>query len=244
LAVRRRRVGGSAIVWPVPFDTAGAVPSGGASLDERVLPAHWHRRASPATEPTSASGVPSMRKYHRWLAPVFGLFLLFMSVTGIMLALDDMTSPFALERRGAKPAAPPAAAATLPLQESAALLQKALRDAGDERRALTSVRLFAQGAQLRIELQSPGAPAPLLLDARSGAQLPNGAPGPVGIPAWRVSAHGWLEYLHRGAFASWPGMVIVLLAGIALLVFSITGLAVYLDLAKRRWHSGRKAWFW
>ncbi|WDS35028.1 PepSY-associated TM helix domain-containing protein [Pseudoxanthomonas sp.] len=185
-----------------------------------------------------------MRKYHRWLAPVFGLFLLFMSITGTLLALDDMTSPTALERRGSKPVAPSAPAAALPLEESAALLQKALRQAGNENLALRSITLSAQGPQLRIELQPQGHGASILFDARSGVRLPLAPPGPDGMPAWRGSAHGWLEYLHRGAFASWPGVMLVLLSGMALLVFSITGLTVYLDMARRRWKSGRKEWFW
>lgn len=177
-----------------------------------------------------------MRSYHRWIALVFGAFLLFMSLTGLLLALDDMTSPTALERHGA----PPAPTAALP-QDADRLVAAALQRAHDLGTGpLASVRLSMQGQRPRVELQPAGHGAPLLLDARSGERI---AETP-GIPAWRFGVHGWLEYLHRGAFAGWPGVIAVLLTGAALALLSVTGLAVYLDMFARRRRSGRRALFW
>ncbi|MFT4197220.1 MAG: PepSY-associated TM helix domain-containing protein, partial [Pseudoxanthomonas sp.] len=179
--------------------------------------------------------------------------LLFMGVTGTLLALEDMTSPTALQRRGSPSAErrTPPTAATLPTAGVNALLADTARLlAAEPRPGLVSVKLYMQGDAARVQIEQNGRPAqafdlasgrPVAAPAAAGGE---GAGPPLNIPAWRASAHGWLEYLHRGAFASWPGVIIVLLTGIALVALSVTGLTVYLDMFKRRRGSGRKGLFW
>ncbi len=188
-----------------------------------------------------------MRKYHRWIGLPFGLFLLFMGCTGALLAIDDMSSPTALERRGAKPVGEGRIEpASLPLAQASRLFDTALRAAqADTSNRVVSIRLFMQDTAPRAEIVRSGKP-PLLLDALTGTPVAtrSGSGGPAGMPAWRISVHGWLEYLHRGAFASWPGLIMVLFTGIALIALSMTGLLVYVDMFRRRRKSGGREWFW
>ncbi|MFT3763027.1 MAG: PepSY-associated TM helix domain-containing protein [Pseudoxanthomonas sp.] len=187
-----------------------------------------------------------MRKYHRWISLPSGLLLLFMGITGSLLAIDDMTSPSALERRGGAPAGKASTASPLPLAQASRLLDNALRAARADGGDVASIRLFAQDGDVRAEIERIGKP-PLAVDALTGTPIAAAgaaAGGPPGVPAWRVATHGWLEYLHRGAFASWPGIVAVMLAGIALIALSVTGLLVYLDMFRRRRQNGRNEWFW
>jgi hypothetical protein len=53
-----------------------------------------------------------MRKYHRWLSVIFGVFLLWISVTGIASHVSELIANggFKAEERGAKPATAPAMA--------------------------------------------------------------------------------------------------------------------------------------
>lgn len=197
------------------------------------------------------------RRIHRWVSLPFSLFMLFMGITGTLLALDDMTSPKIFQRRGAEPMPwPPAmeqGTAVIPIDQMGPLLDSTARLLSvDTEHPIVAVKLFMQGPNARAEVTRPGGGPAQVFDVATGQPVADSsspathgeANGPAGVPAWRLELGGWLEYLHRGAFASWPGVIIVLLTGIALTFLSITGLMVYVDMFGRRRKNGRSELFW
>jgi len=78
---------------------------------------------------------------------------------------------------------------------------------------------------------------------------PPTAAGPMG-PSIAVCApprdrtHLLLLRLHRGDFFGPFGVWIDIFCGLALGVLSVTGLWVYVDMLRRRFSLGRKAFFW
>lgn len=58
------------------------------------------------------------------------------------------------------------------------------------------------------------------------------------------SLHEWLIRIHRGDRMGRTGMWISSICGLALLVFAITGMWVYLQMFVRRWRMRRRSLFW
>ncbi|MFT3763056.1 MAG: PepSY domain-containing protein [Pseudoxanthomonas sp.] len=204
--------------------------------------------AAPAAPPRPRTPA-GMRAWHRWISLASGVFMLFMAVTGTLLTVEGMTSHAPLDRRGAPAPKPPPA----PLPAIAPAQLRSLLDTGlqaAEARsgaAITGLRLYTEDGEPRVEVSLEGGQA-LHLDGLGTAVAAPAAAGrgggPPNVAPWRAATKSWLEHLHRGAFAGWPGLVVVLLTSIALCVLSVTGLAVYWDMFRRRRDSGRRAPFW
>jgi uncharacterized iron-regulated membrane protein len=56
--------------------------------------------------------------------------------------------------------------------------------------------------------------------------------------------HNLLQNLHAGYQFGLAGRLISVALGLSLLVLSVTGFTVYLDMFKRRQKAGKKAVFW
>lgn len=151
-----------------------------------------------------------MRKYHRWIGAPLGVFMAFIAITGVLLAIDDMTSHEPTQRR------------QFPANN------------------------VPQPGGLRAEGAFPAGPQQPMADALAGERVAGTSRGAApDLPdPQRAKIHGWLEHLHRGAFAGWPGMIVALLCGVSLLVLSVTGLAVYVDMFRRRAKGSRRTFFW
>ena len=77
----------------------------------------------------------------------------------------------------------------------------------------------------------------LRFDGRSGQLLPP-------PPPKQKNFHYALQDLHAGYFLGLPGRIISTLLGLCVLVLSVTGIQVYLDMLHRRRAAGRAGWFW
>ena len=135
-----------------------------------------------------------MRKWHRWITVVIGLFMLFIALTGVgshFAAIYARGSLFESEER----AAPPPASASAPAAGSS-----------------------------------------------TAATPPAAAKAPAPNPARKLV--GLMHHLHSGEYFGPVGTIISILAGFALIFFSISGMWMYLQMYLNRRGRGRGEIFW
>jgi len=177
-----------------------------------------------------------MRKYHRWVSAVAAIFLLFVSVTGVILQVQRLTGEDSEADSGER--TPSALTTAMPTPTYAALVSRTI-DAARERApnaAITSVVLRGEGSAIQGVVQLPGDPLrEIVVDARSGRVVSDE----------RHEAESIIRRIHSGEILGEPGVVLGILWGLALVVLLISGGWVYLDMYRRRTKgSGRRGLFW
>jgi uncharacterized iron-regulated membrane protein len=108
------------------------------------------------------------------------------------------------------------------------------------------VRLRYYGTMSQGVVISDGEAAQqLAFDTSSGRRVSLTEPGypKTGFPfGWQ--AHQYAKSIHRGDFFGLTGRIMSLLAGLAMVYLSISGVIMYYDMWKKRSKAGRKEWFW
>ena len=59
-----------------------------------------------------------------------------------------------------------------------------------------------------------------------------------------MDVHEWVKHFHSGYLFGLPARVLDLLAGLALVFLSVSGLIMYFEMYRRRVRAGRKGAFW
>ncbi|MEO6387909.1 MAG: PepSY-associated TM helix domain-containing protein [Croceibacterium sp.] len=154
-----------------------------------------------------------MRKYHRWLSILFGVFILWIATTGLASQITDI---LAHAERGP----PPAAVAEKAASDVAALVVPAAQ-AHEGHDDEAQVPAAANGA-----------------DAKAGFTCPEGWTCAPTRPRPQMSAmKQWQDYfvhLHSGESFGPIGTAISVLSGFALLFFAFSGLWMYLQMFRNR----------
>lgn len=162
-----------------------------------------------------------MRKWHRWLAVLFGVFLFWIALTGFGIQLVTLTQGG--EEHEEREAAPEAQAGKF------ALIPEA-KAHGDEEHE----------APMPANPQAAGAPA--------GFACPEGWTCRPPKPKAKAEAHEALEFvmhLHSGAAFGPIGTWLSIASALALLFFSFSGLWMYVQMWRARGRGGQKrALFW
>jgi hypothetical protein len=162
-----------------------------------------------------------MRKFHRWISTAAMVLLLYVSVTGLLLALDGVTVPDFGPPGGSGPATP----------MQSADIERWVSDAANK-----AIRDYEGTISAIVQLRAPnGAPAAAVY-FNGATQTPHAA--------WRVRMHDLLQHLHRGSILGIPGQVMDVLTGLSLAVLSITGIVMYVQMLRRRRGQGRSDLFW
>ena len=179
-----------------------------------------------------------MRQYHRWVSLMAALFLLVVATTGVILQVQKLTGDDAdAAEHGDKDQAQ-ALTTAMPSPTYAALIRRTL----DTARArvpnspITSVSLKGEGEEIQGLVTLPGdPPRQITVDARTGRLLRDE----------RHETESIFLRIHSGAILGEPGVVLGVLWGSALVILSITGAWVYLDMYRRRRKaSGKSGLFW
>ena len=177
-----------------------------------------------------------MRKYHRWVRAVAAIFLLFVSVTGVVLQVQRLTGADADADAGER--APSALTTAMPSPAYAALVSRTL-DAARQRAPnapIASVVLRGEENAIQGVVQLPGDPLrEIVVDARSGRVVSDE----------RHEAESLILRIHSGEILGEPGVVLGVLWGLALVVLLVSGGWVYLNMYRRRLKgSGKRGLFW
>lgn len=156
-----------------------------------------------------------MRKYHRWLSVLFGVFLLWIATTGVMSQFADIVA-----ESQERPAAGMAAQGT-GLAPSA--------QAHEEPSPAATVPAAAT---------KPGAMSGFVCPPDFSCRP---KPAKDSAQAWV----GYLHHLHSGEQFGPFGTAISILSGFALMFFAFSGLWMYTRMwSHRRDKDHKPAWFW
>ncbi|MBA3678473.1 MAG: PepSY domain-containing protein [Sphingosinicella sp.] len=178
-----------------------------------------------------------MRKYHRWVSAVAALFLLIVSVTGVVMQVQKLTGSDGEAESEGRGSVPAALTSAMESPIYAALATRTLDTA--RRRApnapITSVTLRSADEGIEGVVSIPGEPPrEIVVDARSGRVISD-----------EEHEESLVRRIHSGSILGEPGTVLGILWGLALVILSITGAWVYLDMyRKRRRNSDKTGLFW
>ena len=193
-----------------------------------------------------------MRRLHRWLATLFAVFLLWISVTGIDSHVAEIIANGGLSEPAERaPGAPPADQSERRAEGGNFLIPEA-RAHEPESEPDAAPLAPAQKARVHSEPISGQAPIP----AASAAPADFACPAdmtcrpkakPTGARAWV----GWFHRIHSGNEFGPVGTIISLLSGLALFFFALSGLWMYIQMYRGRMvrvESGGSVrggrWFW
>lgn len=179
-----------------------------------------------------------MRQFHRWVSIFAAIFLLAVSATGVILQVQKLTGEDADADKPGKTDQVSALSTAIPSPDYAALISRTL-DAARARAPntpITSIVLKGEGDEVEGVVEFPGdPPRQLTIDARSGRVERDE----------RHEAESLILRIHSGEILGEPGVVLGILWGLALVILSITGGWVYIDMYRRRRKaSGKAGLFW
>lgn len=175
-----------------------------------------------------------MRLIHRWISFPLIIFLLAVTITGIYLQWKELEAEMQPHSEVAAPTATfPSDEAVLE-QVATALQQAREQDASfpvqkleyvhkGDRQTVTIATTQRIGPSIKINLNT----GEIVQEARPKRTL-----------------RTYFILLHSGKYFGVWGVIIIMIAGLILLVLSITGFIVYLDMYRRRLKQGRKKLFW
>ena len=173
-----------------------------------------------------------MRQIHRWVSLVAAPFLMIVATTGVILQVQRLTGEDEDRDRGAP------TGLAMPLNAYAPMLAKTLEvaHARAPNRPIASIELQLAGDEPNGVVTFPGEPGrQITVDLRDGKLLKDE----------EHEAESLILRIHSGEILGEPGVVLGVFWGSALVLLSITGLIVYLELYRRRRKaSGKNGLFW
>lgn len=167
-----------------------------------------------------------MRKWHRWVSVLVGVFILFIAVTGVLSQVGSLVNNGGFKEEVAEKGA----------KQTAAIGS-----------------LIAPPASAHEEDEA-AAPRPVAKDVATAA-APAAAPAAFVCPEdmtcrpkrtpkpgeWNI---GYLHHLHSGEEFGPAGVIISLVSGLGLIFFAISGLWMYIQMFRARAAKGMKGLFW
>ena len=196
------------------------------------------------------------RSLHRGISIVAALFLLIVSASGTLLALDafglglyQITHKDAGRYARFPPGAVDDFSSPLSDEKLPAMLRTTLSAARETRGAspIKAIRLrYFNGIPQGILIAGTGDnTSQLIYNADTGKPMGITEPGyPKTHYHLGWSEHEIVKKIHRGDFFGLPGRFMDLFAGLSLIFLCVSGLVMYVDLLRRRRRGGRTALFW
>ena len=196
-------------------------------------------------------GGDNWRQLHRWLSIVMALPLVVVTFSGAWLAIESAGLALAIRQLGPQMGDPLRPGALTPLDDRRlpGMLATTLAAAGPEIAGkpvkVLRLRDYAGYHQGVIVTGGEADSRQLIFNAETGKAMALTEPGypPVPFPfGWQ--AHETAKLIHRGDIFGMPGRWLDLLAGLALVYFSVSGSVMYLTLWRKRARGGRRQLFW
>ena len=186
----------------------------------------------------------TMRKFHRWFGAVSAVFMLFIGFTGLFLQIDLWLAGKAPPGRtlGPPPVHPQLATDNLAAVDALECGMDAIRSEFPNAQVGTATVNLKTGA---VQFSGSNMDGERFTRVGANCQYIQPKPVPTGLEyVWTRDWHYIMQDLHAGYYFGLFGRIISCLLGISLIVLSITGLNVYLDMHSRRKKQGRKGLFW
>lgn len=186
----------------------------------------------------------ALRRLHRWVGSLLGLFFLVIALSGLALQAEIMADDGSAPALGVAPKFARDAEGQvrhMPLsnEEIQALMAKILATAHAQAPGLpvigVQLRLVGDEPIGEVVVATPG-PKQLFINARTGATAAK--------PTFIRRIHFFLLRLHRGEIIGPLGTAISIVCGVGLTVLAVSGFWVYLDLFRKRVRAGQSALFW
>ena len=181
---------------------------------------------------------PFWRKWHRWIGFPAVVFLLFAATTGILVAGTEFFGEEEAVREATRDLVSPVSLASAtetwvgPVQRALATGATRVGNA-----PVDKITIEFKGDQPRVVVfvgkPRGGEDRKLVLDARTGALVSEEA----------YADKPFLYRLHSGEAFGDGGLVLAMLWGLALIVLTVTGLIIYLQM-RRRGATGIRRVFW
>lgn len=194
----------------------------------------------------SAGG--TWRTLHRAISITAALLLVVVTLSGAWLAVESAGLAIYMRTHPFKPGDRPPASAPIDLTVAPAMLRTALASTKSEapQAPITALRLrnyggYAQG----VVITGGDDQQQLVFDTRDGSRMTLTEPGypPVPFPfGWQ--AHQYAKSIHRGDFFGLTGRWLDLIAGLAMIYLSASGIEMYYSMWKRRKNTGRRQILW
>jgi uncharacterized iron-regulated membrane protein len=200
-------------------------------------------------------GGGAWRALHRWVSIIMAAFLMVVTASGAWLAVESAWHAiYQSSHRSApgKPAPAPAPVTPITDAEAPAMLAATLDSArragaggpGGDPVKVVRLRHFGGYAQ-GVVVTGGDHSRQLVFDTASGRRLSTTEPGYLQVPfpfGWE--AHQIAKSIHRGDWFGLTGRWCDLLAGLAMIYLSVSGLVMYRDMWRRRAASGRRGVVW
>lgn len=210
----------------------------------------YRQRASMKRKGLFWQGGDRWRKLHRWIALAASVPVIWLTVSGLMLSLDNvganyhqmMTGPRAPGAFDGDQSSPITDAAIVPMARTT--LAAFAREHPGVAAKVVRLRYFVgypQGAVVAADANT----SQNVFNAQTGKRMTMWEPGypDLSFPTgWQL--HQELKQFHRGDLFGMGGRWLALLGGLSLCYLSISGCVMYLQLYRRRRQSGRKRWIW
>jgi uncharacterized iron-regulated membrane protein len=200
-----------------------------------------------------------MRRLHRWISIVAAAFVLYVAVTGFVMAFDNVWGAVSMAAHGltlpsANGGPPPALLkmfaddGTVSEDNILAMSRTTLAAASKASDAPSPrvVRLRTYGGMPQgVVITGDEVARQLVFDARTGQPAGLYEAGYPKTPMpFEWGAHETWKRLHRGDYFGLTGRWMDLLSGLAILFLTISGIVMYLQVRRARVRTGRRGVFW
>jgi hypothetical protein len=202
-----------------------------------------------------------VRRLHRWLSIAAAVLVLYVAVTGLMMAVDNVYGSVYLAVHGqsfpAGVSGPPAgleellaagrgsvADADMPSMLRATLAAARKSDSSAPPPRVIRLRNYA-GMRQGVIVTGDEPARQLVFDTGSGRQAGLYESGYPKTPfPFQWGTHETWKRLHRGDVFGLTGRWIDLLSGLAILFLAVSGSMMYLQVYRARKRTGRRSLFW
>jgi len=197
------------------------------------------------------SAGPWWRDLHRWTAVIAGIFIIWITLTGLALSVDNFGA-FVLGQingppKGIDPFAgdwsSPMTDAELPLMTRTTLAAFQRAEPGTAIKVL-QLRHFAVYAQGAVVAADKGT-SQLVFNTANGQRQSMSEPGypKLGFPSgWEW--HQRMKQLHRGDYFGMPGRWMDTIGALAMVYLTLSGIVMYIQLWLKRRRKGQSALSW
>lgn len=189
-----------------------------------------------------------LRRWHRWVSTLLGLFLLVMAGTGALLQSQFLIhgfppagggpADFAASSGATGSGVPPGAAAADVARVLAVIAQRF------PHARIESLQLAQRGPATLATLTLDGVAQPVAIDAATGREVPLSLPAAPPAGKLDMEIHQLAFDIHTGQLFHLPGEIMTLLCGLSLLFLAGSGIWLLVRMYLQRFRTGKRGVFW